>query len=48
MGNIEDNKEQILKNYNELINDNEYRDSVRYSTGSSSKVKMRSIVLWEY
>lgn len=41
MGNIEDNKEQILKNYNELINDNEYRDSVRYSTGSSSKVKMR-------
>jgi uncharacterized protein with ParB-like and HNH nuclease domain len=35
------NKDRILKNYSILMNDDEYNDSVRYSTGSSTKVKTR-------
>lgn len=41
ISNIEKNRIQILSNYNDLINDLEYNDSVRYSTGSTTKVKTR-------
>lgn len=41
LDNVEYNKDKILENYNNLINDDEYNNSVRYSTGSPTKVKTR-------
>lgn len=41
IGNSLISQNRILENYHNLINDDEYTDSVRYSTGSSTKVKTR-------